>query len=159
MVIKVKIKMETLREMIKPKHKYRIVTVDSVIIKDRKVLLLKRSFGTFKGHWVLPGGRVKPGEDTWKAVVRETKEETGLDVRIVRMIGFYDSPERDPEKHAATMAFLCRPVKGKLKGNSESTEIKYFPLEKLPKTMGFDHRKIIQDTLKSIGYKKRLVAS
>jgi 8-oxo-dGTP diphosphatase len=154
MVIKVRIRMETLREMIKPKHKYRIVTVDSVILKENKVLLLKRSFGMFKGHWVLPGGKVTKGEDTWKAVVREAREETGLDVRVVRMIGFYDSPDRDPEKHAASMAFLCRPLKGKLKGNTESTDIRYFPVEELPEKMGFDHRKIIQDTLRSINYKK-----
>ncbi len=158
MVIKVRIKMETLREMIKPKHKYRIVTVDSVILKDNMVLLLKRSFGMFRGHWVLPGGKVTKGEDIWKAVVRETKEETGLEVRVVRMIGFYDSPDRDPEKHAATTAFLCRPVKGRLRRNRESTELKYFPVEKLPEKMGFDHKKIVQDTLKSINYRKKLVA-
>lgn len=154
MVIKVRIKMETLREMIKPKHKFRIVTVDSVILKGQKVLLLKRSFGIFKGYWVLPGGKVTKGEDTWGAVVREAREETGLDVRVVRMIGFYDSPDRDPEKHAASMAFLCKPIKGKLKGNSESTEMRFFPLNELPKKMGFDHRKIIQDTLKSISHRK-----
>ena len=106
------LRIRTLRDMIKPRHGYRITTVDPVIIRDGRVLLQKRSFGMFKGTWVLPGGRVEADEDTWHACVREAREETGLDVRIIRMIGFYDDPARDPEKHAVSMAFLCRPVGG-----------------------------------------------
>ena len=140
-----KITITTLREMIKPRHGYRITTVDPVIVRDGKVLLQKRSFGMFRGFWVLPGGKVDAGEDTWAACVREAGEETGLKVSIVRMIGFYDSPDRDPEKHAVSMAFLCRPVGGKLRKSGEATEIGWFPLSKLPDKMGFDHAKIISD--------------
>ena len=143
-----RVRIETLREMIKPTHGYRITTVDPVIIKDGKVLLQKRSFGMFKGYWVFPGGRVEQGEDTWGACVREAREETGLDIRIIKMVGFYDDPGRDPEKHAVSMAFLCRPVRGKLQMSSEATEIGWFPLDELPEKMGFDHPKIISDARK-----------
>lgn len=140
-----RLRIQTLREMIEPRHDYRITTVDPVIVRSGKVLLQKRSFGTFKGHWVLPGGRVESGEDTWRACVREAREETGLDVSIVRMIGFYDDPERDPEKHAVSMAFLCRPVKGRVRKSGEATETRWFPLGGLPSRMGFDHARIIAD--------------
>ncbi len=149
---KKKITIETLREMIKPKHGYSISTVDAVIIKEGKVLLQKRASGMFKGSWVLPGGIVEKGEDTWGACVREAREETGLDISIVKMVGFYNDPERDPEKHAATMAFLCRPTDpGKEPRKSEeATEMKWFPLDSLPDNMGFDHEKIISDARKLV---------
>ena len=140
-----KITIQTLREMMKPKHGYRITTVDPVIVKSGKVLLQKRSFGMFRGFWVLPGGRVGSGEDTWNACIREAREETGLDVSIVRMVGFYDDPDRDPEKNAVSMAFLCRPVKGRLKKSGEALEIKWFPVKRLPRKLGFDHARIISD--------------
>jgi 8-oxo-dGTP diphosphatase len=146
-----KIKIETLREMIEPRHGYRITTVDPVIVREGKVLLQKRSFGMFRGCWVLPGGRVEAGEDTWRACVREAREETGLDVSIVRMIGFYDDPGRDPEKHAVSMAFLCRPVKGRPRKSGEATEIKWFPISQLPGKMGFDHARIIADARRLLG--------
>lgn len=147
-----KLKIQTLREMIKPKHGYRIATVDPIIIQDRKVLLQKRSFGKFEGYWVLPGGKVEKSEDTWAACVREAKEETGLDVSIVRMVGFYDDPERDPEKNAVSIAFLCRPMDPgqEPRLSEEATDIKWFSLDKLPENIGFDHERIITDAAKEI---------
>jgi 8-oxo-dGTP diphosphatase len=149
--VKRTIRIETLREMLKPRHGYRITTVDPVIVKDGRVLLQKRSFGVFMGCWVLPGGKVGEGEDTWSACIREAREETGLGVSIVRMIGFYDDPDRDPEKHATSMAFLCRPVGGRLRKSGEATEIRWFPLGKLPGKMGFDHARIIADAGRLLG--------
>ena len=145
-----RIKIQTLREMIKPTHGYRITTVDPVIIRKGMVLLQKRSFGIFKGYWVFPGGRVEKGEDTWAACIREAKEETGLDVRIVKMVGFYDDADRDPEKGAVSIAFLCSPVGGRLRKSSEASEIKWFSLNRIPERMGFDHVKIMEDAKKLI---------
>ncbi len=143
---KKRITIQTLREMIKPKHGYRVATVDPVIVRDNKVLLQRRSFGKLKGYWVLPGGKVDRGEDTWGACIREAREETGLDVSIVKMVGFYDDPDRDPEKDAVSIAFLCRPLKGEPRLSGEATEIKWFPIDELPDKMGFDHKKIVLDT-------------
>lgn len=148
-----RITIQTLREMIKPRHGYRISTVDPVIVRGREVLLQKRSFGKLKGFWVLPGGKVESGEDAWKACVREAREETGLDVSVVRMVGFYDEPGRDPEKDAVSMAFLCKPrdPDKEPRRSREALEMKWFPLDRLPKRMGFDHGKIISDARKLLG--------
>jgi 8-oxo-dGTP diphosphatase len=53
------------------------------------ILLIKRNTIPFKGYWALPGGRMDPGEIIEQTIIREVKEETGLDVTIVRKIGEY----------------------------------------------------------------------
>ncbi len=54
-----------------------------------KILLIKRNTIPFKGYWALPGGRMDPGETIEQTIVREVKEETGLDVVVVSLIGEY----------------------------------------------------------------------
>jgi 8-oxo-dGTP diphosphatase len=125
--------------------KFRICAVDPVIIKDRKVLMTKRSFGVFKGYWSLPGGMVDVGEDIRTTCVREALEETSLEVKITHYLGYYDAPDRDPEKHAIGFAFLCEVVSGEPKHCDEATDIRWFPLDELPEKIGWDHRKIIED--------------
>jgi 8-oxo-dGTP diphosphatase len=54
-----------------------------------KILLIKRSTPPFVGYWALPGGRVDHGETVEQTIVREVKEETGLDITIMRKVGEY----------------------------------------------------------------------
>ena len=128
------------------------VAVDPVIVKDGKILLIKRRSNVFAGTWVFPGGMVEYGETVEQAVVREAKEETGLDIEIIRLIGVYSDPKRDPRFHSVGISFLCR-VKGGnlLKESDESTEARYFSLEEARKLdLGFDHRKILEDASRVI---------
>jgi len=128
------------------RNRYRIVSVDPVILISGKIVLTKRAVDPFNGYWVLPGGRVEKNETVEQACIREAKEETGLDVKIVKMTGVYSSPKRDPRGTVA-VAFLCT-GKGKLKyAKEEATEIKLFDLKRLPKKLGFDHKKIIKDAI------------
>lgn len=129
----------------------RITTVDPIIIKDKRVLLQKRSFGLFKGFWVLPGGKVEIGEDVQEACIREAMEETGIEVKILKMLGVYSGKDRDPEKHAVSIAFLCKPMRGEPRASKEATEMGFFDLKKLPEKIGFDHRDIIKDAKKELG--------
>jgi len=132
--------------MSKNKPKTPILTVDSLIInKKGEVLLLKRNHFPFVGFWVLPGGHVKYGEKVEFALKREVFEETNLKIKNFKLIGVYSDPKRDPRYHTVSLAYLCQSTSGKLKGDWESTEQKFFPLDKLPKKIGFDHRKIIND--------------
>ncbi|NIO20176.1 MAG: NUDIX domain-containing protein [Candidatus Aenigmarchaeota archaeon] len=126
-----------------------ILTVDGVIVVDGKILLLKRSIKPFRGYWVLPGGRVEFGETVEEAVMREAKEETGLDVEVEKMIGIYSDPKRDPRGHSITISYLLKPLGGEMKPDKdEASSIKYF--RNLPKNIGFDHRKIIMDAKRLI---------
>ena len=79
--------------------------------------------------WDLPGGVMEAGEAPWEAVVRESREESGLVVEIVRLAGIYNKPL----KSDIVFLFECRKTGGELKLSSETTDLKYFSGENLPK--------------------------
>lgn len=79
------------------------------------------------------------------------KEELGISVKIKKLIGVYSDPKRDPRYHNVSVAYLCQPIqRAKIRLNQEASEFKYFSLKKLPKKIGFDHRKIISDLKKQL---------
>ena len=121
------------------------LTVDGLIIKAEKVLLVKRAIKPFIGFWTLPGGHVEYGETVEKAIKREMKEELGSNIKIKKIIGVYSDPKRDPRYHTVAVAFLLDVGKTKISLDYEASEYCYFFLNKLPKKIGFDHRKIIKD--------------
>ncbi|NPA76967.1 MAG: NUDIX hydrolase [Candidatus Diapherotrites archaeon] len=121
----------------------REVAVDCVIMKDGKVLLLKRAHEPFNGYWVLPGGHVESNESVEDAAVREMREELGLDVEIGRLIGVFSDPHRDP-RGLVSVAFLARAAGGDVQLNREASEYAWFPLDELPENIGFDHKEILE---------------
>lgn len=66
------------------------IAAGGVVQKDGQVLLVKITYGPNKGMWMLPGGYLDPGESLAEAVVREVKEETGLDTQPIRIVGLRD---------------------------------------------------------------------
>lgn len=127
-------------------HKSPTLTVDAVIIKDDSVILIKRKNEPFRNKWALPGGFVEYGETVENAVIREAREETGLEVRIEKLLGVYSEPNRDPRGHTVSVCFLCRIVAGKLRADTDSGDVREFKFLELPE-LAFDHEKIIQDAL------------
>ena len=120
------------------------ITTDAVIIREGKVLLIKRSTPPFTGSWALPGGKVDIAETLADAARREAREEANIKIEVGRRIGVYDAVDRDPSKRAFTTAFLCT-TKGEPRPDGEETsEAKWFPLDSLP-ALAFDHEKIIRD--------------
>lgn len=123
------------------------LTTDGVLIEDEKVLLIKRKKEPFKDKWALPGGFVEYGEKVEDAVIREVSEETGLKSEIERLFGVYSDPDRDPRAHTVTLVYLLKKIGGKLKGNDDASDAKFFKLGELP-DLAFDHNKIINDVLR-----------
>lgn len=121
----------------------REVAVDCVIVKDGKVLLLKRAHEPFEGYWVLPGGHVERNETVEEAAVREMKEELGIDVELKKFVGVFSDPDRDP-RGLVSVVFIAEPKSDDIRINKEAYEYKWFPLDELPEEMGFDHRKILE---------------
>jgi len=123
------------------------IAVDGVIIYNNGVVLIKRKREPFRDHYSLPGGFVEYGETVEEALKREMKEETGLKVRPVKMVGVYSEPGRDPRGHTVSVAFLCI-GEGELKAGDDAKEVHVFPIDealKLP--LAFDHEKILRDAL------------
>jgi 8-oxo-dGTP diphosphatase len=81
--------------------------------------------------WNLPGGSVENGEAPWECVVREVKEETGLDIVVEKTIGIYSKPEEND----LVFSYKCQVVSGDLQINEEAKEIKYFHLSELPQNI------------------------
>lgn len=125
----------------------RQLAADIVIIETGKVLLVKREAEPFRAMWVIPGGRIEENETIEECAVREAKEETGLEVELKKLIGIYSNPLRDPRKTIA-VAYLAKVIGGKLTPQpGEVSELKWFSVHNLPQ-LGFDHAKIISDSLK-----------
>ena len=119
---------------------------------EGKILLIKRDTVPFKGYWALPGGRMDPGESIEQTIVREVKEETGLDVVIAWKVGEYVEKgikdEVDYEYYPT--CFVVKPVGGEIKRQkSEIQDIKLFRLGKLPSPLAFEHVQMIKDYLKT----------
>jgi 8-oxo-dGTP diphosphatase len=94
--------------------------------------------------WALPGGFVDYGESLECAVVREAKEETGLDVTLVRQFHTYSDPERDPRQHTISTVFIGR-AQGNPVGMDDAAEAGIFNPDNLPSPFAFDHGQIIDD--------------
>ncbi|MFW6111083.1 MAG: NUDIX domain-containing protein [Thermoproteota archaeon] len=120
------------------------LTVDVVIQRtDSSIVLVKRKNPPFKGHYALPGGFVEYGEKVETAAVREAKEETGLEIRLLRILGVYSDPERDPRGHVVSIVYLAEETGGNLRASSDAQEVE--ALQQIPEKLAFDHRKILED--------------
>jgi len=91
------------------------VGVGGVVVHDGRVVLIRRGKQPLKGRWSVPGGSVEIGETLEQAVVRELREETGLEVRPVSFLTVFDRIERQGESvlyHFVIVDFLCELVSG-----------------------------------------------
>jgi 8-oxo-dGTP diphosphatase len=131
------------------KYKSPKLTVDGIILKNDKIVLIKRKNQPFKGKWALPGGFVEYGEKTEDAIIREVFEETGLKTMIKNLIGVYSDPKRDPRGHTVTIVYSLDICGGEMKSSSNAYDIKFFNVHKLPE-LSFDHDTIINDAMRRI---------
>jgi len=124
-----------------------LLTVDVVIIYQDKIVLIRRANPPFQGCYALPGGFVEIGEKVEDAAVREAREETGLDVKLLKLLGVYSDPGRDPRGHTVSIAYIGEGV-GKLVADTDAACVGLFDPAELPKKLAFDHKKILRDARK-----------
>lgn len=94
--------------------------------------------------WALPGGFVDYGESLESAAVREAKEETGLDVELLRQFHTYSDPERDPRRHTISTVYVAA-AKGRPRAGDDAAEAEVFSRNTLPGPIAFDHKTILDD--------------
>lgn len=121
-------------------------TVDILIEKNGKILLITRNKSVFIGKKAIPGGRVDENETIEQAAEREAREETGLEVIPKEILGVYSDPKRDPREQYISTVFICEIKEGELKAGNDASEAEWFELNEINEDeMAFDHFKIIQD--------------
>jgi 8-oxo-dGTP pyrophosphatase MutT (NUDIX family) len=106
-----------------------VPAVTAVVQDDKgRVLLIHR---TDNDRWALPGGGTELGETVAQTVVREVREETGIEVEVVGLVGIYSDPRHviaydDGEvRQQFSLCFRARPVGGFLSSSSESSEVRW----------------------------------
>ena len=117
---------------------------EMAIIESGKVLLIKRrDFAV----WALPGGAIDAGESAAEAAVREAREETGLDVELLHMVGVYSRPAWS-EGGDHDLLFAARPIGGTLISTSDETlDADFFAPDALPEPLIYWYRQRIIDAL------------
>ena len=121
-------------------------TVDVIVQRDSKILLIRRKRDPFKNRLALPGGFVNEGETAEEAARREAKEETSLEIEPIDILGVYSDPNRDPRKHVMSVVFVGIIVGGKDKAGDDALDIEWLELENIVSSeVAFDHMQIIRD--------------
>lgn len=121
-------------------------TVDIIIEVENKGLVLIRRKNPPYG-WAIPGGFVDYGESLEEAAIREAKEETSLDVQLIRQFHTYSDPQRDPRFCTISTVYIAQ-AKGTPEGKDDAQEARLFTRDNLPDEMAFDHEEILKDYFK-----------
>lgn len=115
-----------------------------LVSEDGRIVLIQREGETYYGFWALPGGTVEEDETIEEALIREMKEETGVEVKPNEILGVYSDPERDPRGRVITTVFICD-YSGNLKAGSDAGKINLCTVdEALNMKLAFDHNFVLQ---------------
>jgi len=132
------------------------VTVDIVIFtlqnRELHVLLVRRKRRPHEGRWAIPGGFLNNDETLEQAARRELEEETGVrDIYLEQLYTFGD-PKRDPRGRVISVAYiaLVSADKQTLHASNASTEVRWFPVRRLPGPLAFDHDAILATGLERL---------
>jgi len=126
-------------------------TASALVLYKNKLLLTKRGRAPYKGWWELPGGFVERGESADHAVVRELKEETGLKIKLERIIGIYPDiyTYNSDQFYTLNIFYVAKALSGKLKVMDDICDSKWYAKKDLPKNIAFKNGQLaIKDLLK-----------
>lgn len=105
-----------------------LVGVGAIIVHENRVLLVRRGTEPMRGRWSIPGGLIEVGEMLSEALVREVREETGLEVEPVELVELLDRIHRENGRvryHYVIADYLCRVTGGTLRAASDADEVRW----------------------------------
>ena len=112
-----------------------IVGVGAVIVDQSKIALIKRGNEPSKGKWTIPGGLVELGESPEEAVIRETKEETCIEVINPQLIDVVSNVDLDAQRkvkyHYVIIDYLVKVKSGTIKAASDAAELRWVPFDEV----------------------------
>lgn len=120
-----------------------------IINQDKKILLVKRSDIPL---WTIPGGNVEKSETSKQAIVREIKEEIGINIKIIKTVGYHERKDfekrRDDNSPFTCQTYLCNSLDEDFHINNEISELRYWDIQKLPSDLIRWHKDIILNAFK-----------
>ena len=127
------------------------VDIRAAIIENGKILLVQEKMDN---KWAMPGGWADVGESPVTAIIRETKEESGVDIMPNKIIGVYDANRNGRPLeffHAYKIVFLCERIGGNLETSNETIAVNYFDFDSLPElSTARTNKKHLKDILTNI---------
>jgi 8-oxo-dGTP diphosphatase len=122
-----------------------IPAAGAIIVRNDKILLVKRAHPPRIGYWCIPAGFMEWQEHPAETAVREVEEETGLKIELGPFFEVY-SGQDDPRNNAVLMLYLGTVVGGELRAGDDADEVRYFSLDDPPKNLAFEsHVRAIRD--------------
>jgi len=116
-----------------------------VVVEDGRVLMVERKLEPRAGQWTLPAGFVEYDEHVEACAVRETREETGLEVDVTRLFGAYMAMD-DPRVQVVLLLYLAKRVGGELRPGDDASDARFFPLDQIPPNIAFKaHEQALAD--------------
>ena len=109
-----------------------------VVLKDGKILLGERNKKNANGYWVLPGGGVEWGETIMEAAVREIKEETNLDIEILKFICHKEVIATHADYHTVVFFYLAKPKNTEIKVSDDLSDAGFFSIDEIRKMKTVD---------------------
>ncbi len=125
-----------------------LVAVDGLVPHGGKLVAVRRKNDPYRGMPALPGGFIELGERVEEAVVREVREETGLQTRIARLVGVFSDPKRDPRGHVISIAYGLEETGGELRAGGDAAAIILLDPDGTV-AMAFDHATIVRGWVRS----------
>ena len=112
------------------------VASSNIIVKDEKFLFVKEAKTIALGKYSLPAGKVEFGESLMDCAVREAKEETGLDVKPIKLVGIYQRPISVEDTNTTVFCFLSEVVSGEITTSEQHPEVTFLSLEEIEALAG-----------------------
>lgn len=123
----------------------------AIVVKDEKILLVKRAHFPRKDFWCFPSGFMEWDEHPSQTALREIEEETGLKIEITELFNVYSGVD-DPHTNAILVLYLAKEIGGRLSASDDASEAAYFAMDDIPEDIAFEaHRQAIGEFKNNTG--------